>query len=89
MCHEARCVGHVGHVGWDLVTRVIIRVTILITPMKVLITLLTKSHDPPSRDFYSGDYYDGLGKYSPYRYLPCSGFERVGRSEWLKSHLGF
>ena len=29
--------------SWDLVTRVIIRVT------KVLITLLTKSHDPPSR----------------------------------------
>ena len=28
---------------------VIIKVTILITPMKVLITILTKSHDPPSR----------------------------------------
>ena len=35
--------------SWDLVTRVIIRVAILITPIKVLITLLTKSHDPPSR----------------------------------------
>ena len=35
--------------SWDLATRVIIRVTILITPIKVLITLLTKSHDPPSR----------------------------------------
>ena len=35
--------------SWDLVTRVIIRVTILITPIQVLITLLTKSHDPPSR----------------------------------------
>ena len=35
--------------SWDLVTRVFIRVTILITPIKVLITLLTKSHDPPSR----------------------------------------
>ena len=35
-------------VSWDLVTRVIIRVTILITPIKVVITLLTKSHDPPS-----------------------------------------
>ena len=34
--------------SWDLVTRVIIRVTILVTPIKVLITLLTKSHDPPS-----------------------------------------
>ena len=34
--------------SWDLVSRVIIRVTILITPIKVLITLLTKSHDPPS-----------------------------------------
>ena len=34
--------------SWDLVTRVIIRVTVLITPIKVLITLLTKSHDPPS-----------------------------------------
>ena len=27
---------------------VINKVTILITPIKVLITLLTKSHDPPS-----------------------------------------
>ena len=27
----------------------IVMVTTLITPMKVLITLLTKSHDPPSR----------------------------------------
>ena len=35
--------------SWDLVTRVIIRVTILITPIKVVITLLPKSHDPPSR----------------------------------------
>ena len=34
--------------SWDLVTRVIIRVTILITPITILITLLTKSHDPPS-----------------------------------------
>ena len=34
--------------SWDLVTTVIIRVTILITPIKALITLLTKSHDPPS-----------------------------------------
>ena len=34
--------------SWDLVSRVIIRVAILITPIKVLITLLTKSHDPPS-----------------------------------------
>ena len=33
----------------DLVTRVIIKVTTLITPLRVLITLLTKSHDPPSR----------------------------------------
>ena len=32
--------------SWGLVTRVIIRVTILITSAKVLITLLTKSHDP-------------------------------------------
>ena len=30
--------------SWGLVTRVIIRVTILMTPNKVLITLLTKSH---------------------------------------------
>ena len=36
--------------SWDLVTRVITRVTILITPIQVLITLLTKSHDPPSRN---------------------------------------
>ena len=33
--------------SWDLVTTVIIKVTILISPIKVLITLL--SHDPPSR----------------------------------------
>ena len=35
--------------SWDLVTRVIIKVTTLITPLRVLITLLTKSHDPPSK----------------------------------------
>ena len=35
--------------SWDLVTRATTRVTIHITPIKVLITLLTKSHDPPSR----------------------------------------
>ena len=35
-------------VSWDLVSRVIIRVTILITPVRGLITLLTKSHDPPN-----------------------------------------
>ena len=34
--------------SWDLVTRVIIKVTTLITPLRVLITLLTKSHEPPS-----------------------------------------
>ena len=39
--------------SWDLVTRVIIRVTILITPIKVLITLLTKSDDPPSMGVYN------------------------------------
>ena len=33
--------------SWDLVNRVIIRVSILIAPNKVLITLLAKSHDPP------------------------------------------
>ena len=33
--------------SWDLVSEVINNVTILITPIKVLITLLTKSHDPP------------------------------------------
>ena len=36
--------------SWNLATRVIIRVTILIALIKVLTTLLTKSHDPPSRD---------------------------------------
>ena len=41
--------------SWDLVTRVIIRVIILITPIKVLITLLTKSHDPPSSTRVCGD----------------------------------
>ena len=35
--------------SWDLVSRVITKVTILITPIRGLITLLTKSHDPPSR----------------------------------------
>ena len=35
--------------SWDLVTRDIRKVTILLTPVKVLITLVTKSHDPPSR----------------------------------------
>ena len=38
--------------SWDLVTRVIIKVTTHITtynPIKVLITILTKSHDPSSR----------------------------------------
>ena len=30
--------------SWDLVTRVIIKVS----PIKVLITVLTKSHEPPS-----------------------------------------
>ena len=39
--------------SWDLVTGVIIKVTILITPIRVLITLLTKSHDPPSIVQYS------------------------------------
>ena len=38
--------------SWDLVTRVIIKVTILIiiliTPLRALITVLTMSHDPPS-----------------------------------------
>ena len=47
--------GHSGHLersllkgSWDLVARAIIRVTILIAPIQVLITLLAKSHDPPS-----------------------------------------
>ena len=35
--------------SWDLVTGVIIMVTTLITPLRVLITVLTKSHDPPSK----------------------------------------
>ena len=34
--------------SWDLVGQVINKVTILITPLKVLRTLLTKSHGPPS-----------------------------------------
>ena len=34
--------------SWDLVTRVINKVTILRTPIRVLVTLLTKSPDPPS-----------------------------------------
>ena len=38
---------------WDFVTGVIHKVTvvipIIITPVKVLITVLTKSHEPPSR----------------------------------------
>ena len=47
--------------SWDLVTRVIIRVTILITPIKVLITLLTKFHDPPSKVGIQGVGVLGLG----------------------------
>ena len=39
--------------SWDLVSRVITKVTILITPIRGLITLLTKSHDPPSRGPYA------------------------------------
>ena len=39
--------------SWDLVTRVIMKVTTRITPLRVLITLLAKSHDPPSRDVCS------------------------------------
>ena len=39
--------------SWDLVTRVISKVTIVIIaynpPNRVLITLLAKSHDPPSK----------------------------------------
>ena len=35
--------------SWDLATRVIIRVTFLINPIRILITSLTKSHDPPYR----------------------------------------
>ena len=34
--------------SWDLVTRVINKVAILITPIRVLITFFTKSHGPPS-----------------------------------------
>ena len=34
--------------SWDFVTRVINSVTILITPIRVLMTSCTKSHDPPS-----------------------------------------
>ena len=45
--------------SWDLVTEVIIRVTILITPIKVLITLLTKSHDPPSKVAAAGSSLNG------------------------------
>ena len=36
--------------SWDLVTRVIKKV-VLITPIRVLITLLTKSPDPPSSGY--------------------------------------
>ena len=40
--------------SWDLVSEVINNVAILKTQIKVLITLLTKSHDPPS-GFLLGD----------------------------------
>ena len=49
---EASCAcpwGFVLRGSWDFVTRVIIKVTTLITPLRVLITLLTRSHDPPSK----------------------------------------
>ena len=36
--------------SWDLVTRVIITVIILTTPIKVRITLLDSSKDRPSRE---------------------------------------
>ena len=67
--------------SWDLVTRVIIRVTILITPIKILITLLTKSHDPPSRGLnnqsrvlgHSINLMHDIGIYSgPFTWLPDS-----------------
>ena len=34
--------------SWDLVPRLIIKATILITSIQVLIAILAKSHDPPS-----------------------------------------
>ena len=33
---------------WDIVNRVLNRITILITPIRVLITSCTKFHDPPN-----------------------------------------
>ena len=45
--------------SWDLVTRVIIRATILFTPIKVLITLLTKFHDLPGKGRHIYQYYFG------------------------------
>ena len=49
--HQKRALGYQVLKGsWDLVTRVITKATvlILITRIKVLTSLLTKSHDPPS-----------------------------------------
>ena len=46
--------------SWDLVTGVIIRITIHITPIKVLITLLTQSRDPPSTSALQGFFATGL-----------------------------
>ena len=43
-------VGVLGGSG-DLVTRVIDKVTILITPVKVFIIVHTKSHEPPSTEY--------------------------------------
>ena len=40
--------GYLRRGSWDLVSQVTNKVTILITPVKVLRTLLTKSHGPPS-----------------------------------------
>ena len=57
--------------SWDLVNKVINKVTILITPVKALITLLTKSHDPlssmtPHRGIgVQGRYKQPATKYQP------------------------
>ena len=59
--------------SWDLVTRGIIKVTTLITPLRVLITLLTKSHDPPSLNAHPKSYEAPLAEFTQEAEMPGLG----------------
>ena len=58
--------------SWDLVTRDIIKVTIRITPVKVLITLKAKSLDPLSRPLTLNPYRSLI---EPFKELPKEPFK--------------